>query len=69
VRDLTKEEMAALKYSNRIQTDLNALHKYEFSPYNSAYLLKKNAPHELQLDNSDLRDVHLVNEMFDKYTA
>jgi hypothetical protein len=61
--------MAALKHSNRIQSDLNTKHKYEFIPYNSAYLQKKNSPFDIQLDNSDLRDIHMVNEIFDKYSA
>ena len=38
VRDLNKEELAAIKYMAKVQLTCGFDHKYEFIPYNTAYL-------------------------------
>lgn len=41
--------MAAMKQLNKLQFQCSIDHKYEFLPYNTAYLQKKNNDYELYL--------------------
>lgn len=69
MRDLTKEELAAVKFSTKAQLDCGSEHKYEFSPYNSAYLQKKNTDYDLYLKDNEMATVSIMNEFQSKVQA
>jgi len=62
VRDLTKAELQSLIHTQKQNLQVALDHKYEYLPYNSAYLLKENTQDDLTPPLETLRDRGNVRE-------
>lgn len=64
VRDLSKGEIQNIIHTTRQNYTKLMNHKYEFLPYNSAYLQKDNAGDDLDPKIEDLKDVSVTSQYF-----
>ena len=64
IRDLNKGELQNIVHlANQYVTKLH-LHKYEYLPYNSAYLQKENTDADLHVDYNQMKDYDLTADYF-----
>jgi hypothetical protein len=59
---LAKGEIANLINNAKVQHMLGTNHKYEYLPYNSAYLQKQNSDNDLSPTSEEIRDPGLPGD-------